>query len=47
MDFIFKIKVPPDEDVIRDFHRSLAKGLINKHGVDVMKNVVDIVKRKD
>ena len=47
VDFIFVVKTPADEEVEMDFHRSLAKGLINKHGIDVMKNVIGIIKEKD
>lgn len=44
LDFIFTVKGQADDEVIRDFHRALAKGLINKHGVDVMRKVVDFIK---
>lgn len=45
MNFIFTVKEPADDEVIRDFHRALAKGLISKHGDDAMKKVVDVIKK--
>lgn len=42
-DFIFTVKGQADDEVIRDFHRALAKGLINKHGIEVMKKVIDML----
>lgn len=47
MKFIFVVKTKPDEDIEREFHRSLAKGLINKHGIDVMKKAIYVVKGKE
>lgn len=43
----FITKNLPDKETEINFHTILAKALINKHGVDVMKEVVKVIKSKD
>lgn len=40
MNFKFIVDVPPDEECLNNFHKALAKGLINKNGEENMKKVV-------
>lgn len=40
-EFEFIIDVPPDEETIREFHKSIAQGLINKYGAETMKRVLE------
>ncbi len=40
MDLKFVIDTPPDEKCLNDFHKLLAKGLINRYGIETMKKVV-------
>ena len=46
-DFEFIIVTPADEESITNFHKSLAQGLINKHGIETMKKVVEFSKQQD
>lgn len=41
--FNFIINTPPDETTIDEFHKSLARILIKKHGEKTMKEVVKVV----
>lgn len=40
MDFNFVVGVAPDEETINNMHKELAKGLINKYGKKVIKEVL-------
>ena len=40
MELKFVIDTPPDEECLNDFHKALAKGLINRYGIETMKRVV-------
>lgn len=40
-EFEFIVDVSPDEETIREFHRSIAQGLINKYGAETMKRVLE------
>ena len=40
-DFEFVVGVAPDEETIKEFHRSLANGLIKKYGANTMKGVLE------
>ena len=40
MDFIFVCKNEPTEELIEEFHRGIAKDLIDNYGVDTMKEVL-------
>lgn len=42
-DYEFIIVSPADEESIMNFHKSLAQGLIDKHGVEVMKQVLELL----
>ena len=46
MEFIFVVDVPPDEDCISRSHKVLADGLIEKYGIETMKEVVRQIKAK-
>lgn len=40
MEFKFVTGTAPDEETINDMHKELAKGLINKYGKEVIKEVL-------
>lgn len=40
VEFRFVIKNEPSKDVIEEFHKQLAKGLINKYGKDLIKKAL-------
>ena len=40
MDFIFVCKNEPTEELIKEFHRGIAKDLIENYGVDTMREVL-------
>lgn len=40
MEFEFIIKTAPDKETIKQMHKELAKGLVNKYGQGVMKEVL-------
>lgn len=42
-DFKFVVRVAPDEETIKEFHKVLANGLIKKYGVETMKEVLEKV----
>ena len=43
-DFEFIVDVPPDDYCIEKFHIALARGLINKYGVENMKKILETMK---
>lgn len=45
-EFEFIVDVPPDEYTIREFHKSIAQGLINKYGAENMKKVLEELKKR-
>mgnify|MGYP004652525401 CR=1 FL=1 len=40
MELKFVIDTPPDEECLIRSHKTLAKGLINRYGIETMKRVV-------
>lgn len=46
-DFEFIIVTPPNEECIESFHKTLAQGLINKYGIEIMRKVVELSKTQD
>ena len=40
-DFKFVVRVAPDEESIKEFHKILANGLIKKYGIETMKEVLE------
>lgn len=40
-DFKFVVRVAPDDETIKEFHKVLANGLIKKYGVETMKEVLE------
>jgi len=45
-EFEFIVDVLPDEETIREFHRSIAQGLVNKYGAETMKRVLEESKKQ-
>lgn len=45
-DFKFVVRTKPDEETIKEFHKVLAQSLINKYGIEVMKEVIYLSKDK-
>lgn len=45
-EFEFIVDVQPDKETIREFHRSIAQGLVNKYGAETMKRVLEEAKKK-
>lgn len=41
-DFKFVVRVAPDEESIKEFHKILANGLIKKYGAKTMKVVLEM-----
>lgn len=46
-DFKFVVRVAPDEESIKEFHKILANGLIKKYGVETMKGVLERANKID
>ena len=46
-EFNFIVRRPPDKDVIKEFHRSLAESLIAKFGESNMKEVVRQIQERN
>lgn len=46
-DFVFVVNTPPDEYTINEFHKGLAEILINKYGVETMKEVLKQINAKE
>lgn len=44
MEYKFIVRTPPDQECIDEFYKSVAQGLINKHGVEFMREVVRTLK---
>lgn len=40
-DFEFIIRIQPDQGCLREMHKTMAQGLINKYGAEVMKRVIE------
>lgn len=40
MEFVFVLKNEPSEELIQEFHRGIAKDLIENYGIDTMKEVL-------
>ena len=45
-DFEFIVDVPPDDYCIEKFHIALARGLINKYGVENMKKILETIEEQ-
>ena len=43
-EFVFISDNEPSEEVLKDFRRTIARGVINKYGVDVMREIIKIKK---
>lgn len=48
MEFNFIVDVPPDEECIKEFRMGIAEDLIQNHGIEFIKRVLEeLDKRKD
>jgi hypothetical protein len=45
-EFNFIINTPPDETTIDEFHKSLARILVKKYGVETIKKVIQLVEQQ-
>lgn len=43
--FKFVVRVAPDKETIKEFHKILANGLIKKYGAETMKIVLEELKK--
>lgn len=46
INYEFVVDVEPDEETIRKVHEDLARILINKYGVQTMKEVLNILEKE-
>ncbi|WP_204226492.1 hypothetical protein [Clostridium botulinum] len=46
INYEFVVDVEPDEETINEFHKNLALILINKYGVQTMKEVLNILEKE-
>lgn len=45
-EFEFIIRISPDQGCLREMHKMMAQGLINKYGAEVMKKVIENITLK-